>query len=550
MGLNIKKLSAFLYNSSECYTERGCKILKTEEGWKMYIEIQELKKKGFSKSKIASMLKISRPTVIKYINMTPDEFNQEMLLQKSRSKKPDVYHDEILNWLRQYPMMSAAQMYDWLEEKYQKLNFNDSTLRSYVRTMRQDYNIPKELYVRQYEAVSDPPMGKQMQVDFGEKKVCTTTEKEIILYVMCFVLSHSRYKYCKWQNRPFTTIDIIRIHEDAFEFYGGHPEEIVYDQDHLILVSENHGDLIYTKEFAAYLQKRKFKVYMCRRADPETKGRIEKVVDFVKNNFASHRTFINIDRWNEDCLKWLERRGNGKMHSTTRKIPAEVFQEERKYLQPVSDKIISKSTSISITYQVRKDNTVPIQGNRYTVPRGTYKGPHTYVGVNKLPDNRLIIFELESNKELAHYEIPETKGNLVGNNNHKRDYSKKIVQLTEKTVSYFSDNEKAATFIENIQKEKPRYIRDQLALIETVAASANEDSVNKALDYCMKYKLFSAVDFKDAVAHYDKTIESKTANKSASDSKSAEVSGKIRAIRTQIRDIEEYIKIISRKTGG
>ncbi len=66
----------------------------------------------------------------------------------------------------------------------------------------------------------------------------------------------------------------------------------------------------------------------------------------------------------------------------------------------------------------------------------------------------------------------------------------------------------------------------------------------------MKYKLFSAVDFKDAVAHYDKTIESKTANKSASDSKSAEVSGKIRAIRTQIRDIEEYIKIISRKTGG
>jgi hypothetical protein len=29
-------------------------------------------------------------------------------------------------------------------------------------------------------------------------------------------------------------------------------KEIVYDQDHLILVSENAGDLLLTKEFADY----------------------------------------------------------------------------------------------------------------------------------------------------------------------------------------------------------------------------------------------------------------------------------------------------------
>ena len=93
----------------------------------------------------------------------------------------------------------------------------------------------------------------------------------------------------------------------------------MYDQDSLILTSENYGDLIYTKAFSAYLKKRKFRVYMCRKADPESKGRIEKVVQFVKNNFARHRTFYNIDQWNEDCLNWLQRRGNGKVHGTTRK---------------------------------------------------------------------------------------------------------------------------------------------------------------------------------------------------------------------------------------
>ena len=137
--------------------------------------------------------------------------------------------------------------------------------------------------------------------------------------------SHIRGTSIANGKAPFNTSDIIRIHENAFEYYGGFPEEAVYDQDHLILVSENHGELIYTKEFAAYLQTRKFAVHMCRKADPESKGRVEKVVDFVKENFASNRIFNSIDRWNEGCLKWLMRRGNGKTHGTTRKIPAEVL---------------------------------------------------------------------------------------------------------------------------------------------------------------------------------------------------------------------------------
>lgn len=524
--------------------------MKPEEGWKMYIKIKQLKERGFSKVKIAKMLDISRPTVIKYLSMDIEEFEKELNSQKHRTKKPDKYRKEIIDWLIQYPDMTAAQVFDWLEEKHKKLTFNETTLRSYVRILRDDLNLPKNAIQRHYESVDDPPPGKQMQVDFGEKKVIKPDGTAITLYVMCFVLSHSRYKYCEWQSRPFNTKDIIGIHENAFTYFDGVVQEAVYDQDHLILVSENHGELIYTKEFASYLKTRRFSVYMCRKADPESKGRVEKVVDFVKDNFASHRVFYGIDRWNEDCLKWLKRRGNGKRHNITKKIPAEVFLEEKKYLQPILEKLITKPRMLSLTYQVRKDNTVPIQGNRYSVPIGTYQGPDTYVGVSKIGNNHLIIYEIGTQKELANFAIPETKGNLIKNNNHKRNKSEKVLPLMERVATKFSDCQKAYAFFEEIHKEKPRYTRDQMELIEAAITAADLTTADKALEYCVKHQLHSGVDFKDAVKHYF------VQNKNSADGETQPIKGlteKVSAkisIKPLVRDLSEYVKIMNENQGG
>lgn len=145
-----------------------------------------------------------------------------------------------------------------------------------------------------------------MQVDFGEITVRTTQGGKIKIYVIAFVLSHSRYKYAEWQDRPFTTRDVLRCHENAFQFYGGRTDEFVYDQDKLMSVSENGGDIIYTEEFQAYKQQRGFQVYLCRAADPESKGKVENVVKFIKRNFAKNRLFHQIDRWNEQCLACLK----------------------------------------------------------------------------------------------------------------------------------------------------------------------------------------------------------------------------------------------------
>lgn len=514
----------------------------------MYSEIKLLKGIGLKKSQIARKLNISRPTINKYLKMSPDEFEGFIKEMKVRKKKPEPYSNEILSWLKEFPDLSAAQVFDWLEEKYKILPFSEETLRRYIRFLRQKHNILKIPKTRDYEGVEELPMGKQMQVDFGEIKVKKEDGKYIRLYVMCFVLSYSRYKYCEWQSRPFTTSDIIRIHENAFEYYGGMPEEIVYDQDHVILVSENHGDLIFTREFAGYHQRRKFKIYMCRKVDPESKGKVENVVGFVKNNFARHRTFYNIDRWNEDCISWLERRGNGKVHGTTRKVPAQVFLEEKKCLKPILDKIKTKSSSLSLTYQVKKDNTVPIKGNRYSVPKGTYKGPQTYVKVSYISETELIIRDIDTDKKLAQYQIPADKGNLVKNNNHKRDNNVKISALIDQIADRFADPVKAKGFMENIRKEKSRYIRDQLNLIQSTMKNNSLESNNKALEFCVKNHLYRATDFQDAVAHYEKD-KAKLDNDLVTTEPVALTLENLEKIKVipKIRDMSEYINAFGRK---
>src|SRR5690606_39697072 len=100
-------------------------------------------------------------------------------------------------------------------------------------------------------------MGKQVQVDFGETREKTLENKTVKLYFIAFVLSNSRYKYTEFLDRPFTTGDVIRAHENAFRWFEGVPRELVYDQDSLIVVSEIGVNLILIKEFEQYRQERR-----------------------------------------------------------------------------------------------------------------------------------------------------------------------------------------------------------------------------------------------------------------------------------------------------
>jgi len=217
--------------------------------WKMYGKIQEQKKLGFKKTKVAKKLGINFRTVDKYWDMKPEEYAVTNSESRTRLKKADIYENELLEWLKDHPDMTTAQLYDWLKERHGNINLSDRTLRLYVADLREEYEIPKEDFIRQMEAMADPPMGYQAQVDMGEIWLKRSKGKRVKVYCFAMVLSHSRYKFIYWTDRPFNTKMFLDAHDKAFEYYGGRPKELVYDQDKVLAVSENHGDIIYTEMF-------------------------------------------------------------------------------------------------------------------------------------------------------------------------------------------------------------------------------------------------------------------------------------------------------------
>src|SRR5690625_1230111 len=248
--------------------------------------------------------------------------------------------------------------------------------------MRKEFNIPKTTHKRAYEAVPNLPLGFQAQVDFGQTWQKNDQGQSVKLYVVAFVLSNSRYKYKEWLDRPFTTKDLIEAHKNAFHAFGGKPKEIVYDQDNIIIVSENSGDIIYTKQFEAYRREETFQVYACRGYDPESKGKIENVIGFIKNSFAKHRVYTTLDDWNEQGKQWLKRRGNGKVHNTTKKKPIDVFQVEKHYLRPVKQLIsIPANSSLALKYLDEVNNQYPryIRDQLQLINKTWDKFPNQYI---------------------------------------------------------------------------------------------------------------------------------------------------------------------------
>ena len=509
--------------------------------WIMYGKIQEQKRNGLNKSQVARNLQINRETVRTYWDMTPAEYSLKLENAKTRTKKADDYKDFVVECLKRYPDMSAAQIYDWIKERccLETLEFQERAFRNYVKGIRAEYDIRKESKQRQYEAVEELPPGKQGQVDMGEISVETPSGRFRKIYCFGMVLSHSRQKFVLWQEHPFTTDSFIIAHEKAFAFYGGRPREIVYDQDKILAVSENHGDIIYTEGFQNYLSVLKFDVFLCHGADPESKGKVENVVKYAKHGFAEHRIFIDIDSFNADCIAWLKRTGNAKEHGTIKKIPAEVFAVEKEYLIPVPTYSFAATDKESISYQVRKDNIVLYKGNRYRVPKGTYSpGKKVFMVVN---DDNISITDCLTGEIYATHPLCHEKGRLIGQKREERDKSKSLLELETLVQDLFENDELVMPFLHHIHQEKPRYYRDQLGVIRKLFEEWNKEAVMDGLRYCSERELYSASDLKSSIIYLSQIQETKETKKIK-----PALPQKYRGNNPQKRDLSVYEKAMER----
>ena len=500
----------------------------------MYSQIKGYQEKGFSIRKTAKYLGISRDTVKTYFEMELEQYLDLAATIKKQSYL-DKYEAIILDWIHEYPGMASAQIYDWLLEHYQ-VDVSERTVSRYVSKLRLDHGLPKQVYKRDYEAVEERPMGYQMQLDFGVQNMPLPNRKgHKKVYFAAFILAHSRYKYGYFIDQPFTTSDLITAMNGAFSYFGGVTKEIVVDQDSIITVSENYGDIIYTYEFEKYKQQHSLGIRVCRKSDPESKGMIENMVKFVKRNFLINRSFMEPDLLNESFYAWLERTGNAKVHGTTKKVPAQVFEFEREHLRPI---LIPQNTFCmnSIIRSVRKDNTVIYKSNRYSLPLGTFnKDPE--VGLKEV-EGKLQIWQGFGDYMIYEHPLSNGKGKLIKAKDHSRNREDSLDKFEEKAIIMLGDEYKS--FLNKVRKSKPRYFRDQLSLMEEILEIYPRETVIDAIEYCQRLDLYSFNDVKNA-SKFMTTIKPRLSTEVTSKLKLEPISNPdVMNITIQRRDINEY----------
>lgn len=468
----------------------------------MYHEVHRMHREGHSISKINELLGLHRNTIRKYLSMNEADYEAMLIRQSERRKGLDPYQEFVKERLRLYPETSASQMHDWLKEHHSGFpNVNPKTIFNFVHWVRDKYNIPKLALKRQYGAVEELPYGKQAQVDFGQYNMRTSTGKRAKVFFFTFVLSRSRYKYLWFTDRHFTTELAIQAHELAFRYMHGVPDEIVYDQDKVFIVTENSGDIILTDLFRSYTRDKSFALHFCRKADPQSKGKVENVVKYVKQNFLYNRTYYDIETLNDEALGWLGRTANTTPHSFTRKDPYSEWVIEQPFLQGHVD-IPQKQEAV--LYTVRKDNTISFKSNLYSLPLGTYAGRGTQVSVAL--ENGTLQIGHPNGEVICNHPLALGKGLKVINTDHKRDKATAIEELIGIVSMLTQVPGLAKAWFKTICAAKPRYVRDQLLMIKKIIETHDGGLVAQAIQYCHDNKIASAVDFEAIIKQHQRAI--------------------------------------------
>ncbi len=467
----------------------------------MWYKVNELWKQGLNKSQISRELEIDRGTVRKYLAMDEQTFMLWINKPHRLSKKLSGYYKYVKTLLESTPNLSAAQVEDRLKESFEDLPKVDSkTVYNFVKTIREKHAINKykEVGSRQYQKLPEVAYGSEAQVDFGEITMQSGEGHRIKVYFFAMVLSRSRYKYVYCQRCPFTTQTAVYAHELAFNYFNGIPSKIIYDQDKVFIKGENLGDVLLTEGFRSFCQQYSFETIFCRKADPESKGKVENVVKYVKYNFLKGRTFQDQNTLQEDCLAWLKRTANAKLHGTIRKVPYEQWLIEQSHLEPYRD-TPEKPLILLPGYKVRKDNTVAYKGNFYSLPIGTYKDADTTV----LLDDKGNTLDLLSdvNTLVASHKIPLGKGVLVRNTDHCREKSKTLQQRYELLLNAFGNTPESQSYLADLENDKPRYFHDNIREILKAINNANDRVKTETLNFCIENKVFNGYRFAEVLAH-------------------------------------------------
>lgn len=149
---------------------------------------------------------------------------------------------------------------------------------------------------------------------------------------------------------------------------GGVPQEILYDHVKTVVLDiDARGEVVWHPVFRDFARYWGFRPRLCHAYRPQTKGKVESGVRYLRCGFLSGRQAHSVDDLRSQLRVWIAEVANRRVHGTTHLVVAEAWQQEKLYLQPVAGRTPYPYLPEQ-TRRVSRDAFVCYQTNRYSVP--------------------------------------------------------------------------------------------------------------------------------------------------------------------------------------
>lgn len=275
----------------------------------------------------------------------------------TRAKREETRITPYEGWAKQrfYEVEgNATLLYHELKERGYTGGY--TKVKELARPLRE--NIQQKATVR-----FETPPGQQAQVDWGSKTVEIAGKPQRV-HIFVMTLGYSRALYAELtDNEKFETL--VTCHENAFAWFGGVPDEILYDNAKTIVLDRNGSNARMNPKFEDFSRYYGYTARLCRPYRAQTKGKVESGIKYIKRSYLPGKSFHSLTDGNDALKAWIRKVADERIHGTTFEAPSERMKTER--LTPLTTRppYMCKPPVIR---KVAQDSMVNISTNRYSVP--------------------------------------------------------------------------------------------------------------------------------------------------------------------------------------
>lgn len=323
-------------------------MLTQEDYWM----IQELSERGVYQKDIAAELGVHPRTVRRALARSGPPTRSR---QRKRYAKLEPYFDQI-EALLQANVWNAKVILCELQARGYAGSY--SVLRDYLAPKRTQR--PSKATVR-----FETPPGEQLQHDWGELWMMIGGERRKV-YIAVNTLAYSRrfHVVATFSNDAEHTYESL---VQAFEWFGGAPRAVLVDNQRTAVLAHTAEGVRFNPGFKDLAGHYGFRPKACKPYRAQTKGKVERLVRYVKEHFfVRYQAFEGLAHLNQLLEAWLCSEADQRRHGTVKEVVAERFAREAPALQALPPARFP--VSYREARRVAWDGYIEVRGTRYSVP--------------------------------------------------------------------------------------------------------------------------------------------------------------------------------------